>query len=96
MAALAIGTSLLLLLGALVGADQTLAYAAPAVGLFTLLALGFYPGADAYERSLRRACAAVPRPASTRWRHSLPAVLPRGGALLASGLAGRAPPQLLR
>jgi hypothetical protein len=71
---------------------QLLVYLAPALALLCALAFGRYPG----ERSLRRRlprrrwappCAAAPRP-----RLRPPARLPRGGALLAHALAGRAPP----
>jgi hypothetical protein len=66
---------------------------APVLVLLCVLTLGRYPG----ERALRRRVARLrtvrrrpPRAASRR--RDAPALLPRGGALLASALAGRAPP----
>ena len=78
---------------AAIGATEALAYLAPVMLLLALLALGRYPGEDAYAchlgRGSRGPVARVPR--VRRWRGPGPA-LPRGGALLAAGLAGRAPP----
>lgn len=74
-------------------------YALPALALLTALVLGHYPGerlllAVAERRRARpRATAAVPPPRHLLFvrRH-----LPRGGALLGAGLAGRAPPSAPR
>jgi hypothetical protein len=67
----------------------------PAVVAFALLALRRYPGERLLERA-RRARAARPRRRLALALATLPtapvAVLPRGGALLAGRLAGRAPP----
>jgi hypothetical protein len=78
---------------AAIGATEALAYLAPTVLVLALLALGRYPGERAYARHLRgRSRARIVRvPRARRWRGALPA-LPRGGALVAAGLAGRAPP----
>ena len=67
---------------------------APAVLLALLLALGRYPGSAALARALQRhRPPARRRPAANR---SLPRAprrrRPRGGALVALSLAGRAPP----
>jgi len=76
------------------GLTLGLAYLSPALFVFVLLCLGQYPGerlllARRPRRSKRRALAAkAPR--------SVTAGVPRGGGLLASALAGRAPPQRSR
>lgn len=93
----AILASFALLLGALLGLqlagpEPGLLYLTPALALIAALLLGHYPGerlllAAARPRR-RRASSAAPSfrsaPAGRR--------LPRGGSLLATGLAGRAPP----
>ncbi len=68
-----------------------LAYLSPAVFVFALLCSGHYPGErlllarEGLRRPRRRALAAeIPRRGLAH--------VPRGGGLLASGLAGRAPP----
>ncbi len=78
---------------AAIGATEALAYLAPVMLLFALLALGRYPGEDAYARRVGgRARVRIARASRMpRWGGQAPA-LPRGGALLAAGLAGRAPP----
>lgn len=96
MALLALGASVVVLTAALLGAGEALAYLVPAAGPFALLALGLYPGAGAYARALTRAGTKAPRPRASRPRRLSDASLPRGGALLAAGLAGRAPPRFLR
>jgi hypothetical protein len=96
MVTLALAASVLLLAGSLLGVGEALAYLAPGAGLFMLLALGVYPGADAYERALKRQNVRTPRPRASRPRLRVGVALPRGGALLATGLAGRAPPTPLR
>jgi hypothetical protein len=72
---------------------ELLAYLAPVLALLCALALGRYPGERALRRRLprrrsarrlRAALAARPRPPRLQG--------PRGGALLAYALAGRAPP----
>jgi hypothetical protein len=72
---------------------ELLAYLAPLLALAVALLLGRYPGERALRRRLARRAdrprrartLPLPRPYPRR-------PLPRGGALLASGLAGRAPP----
>jgi hypothetical protein len=69
-----------------------LAYLAPLLVLLLALLLGRYPGERALRRRLER-----PRPRrahvqSGPRRSPARSCLPRGGALLAAGLAGRAPP----
>ncbi len=85
-----------LLFGArLPGAVEAAAFLAPAFMLLVLLARGRYPGERALLAVARRAHARVPlepMPAPTR----VAASIPRGGGLLASALAGRAPPPLSR
>jgi hypothetical protein len=77
------------------GLTLGLAYLSPAVFVFVLLWLGHYPG----EKLL----AALSRPRRLRRKASAPrlallavAHMPRGGALLANALAGRAPPLIRR
>lgn len=75
------------------GLQLALVYLAPVVALATLLLTGRYPGARVLERYIarrrvRRRIAAGPVPRRRR-SHRL---LPRGGRLVAAGLAGRPPP----
>jgi hypothetical protein len=70
----------------------TLAYLAPLLVLLVVLLLGRYPGERALRRRLERPRRPrVPAPAASH-RTRVRRGLPRGGALLAAGLAGRAPP----
>lgn len=93
MAVVALAALVWALGSAAMGAMEALGYLAPALLLLALLALGRYPGERAYARRLGRRSRARSRraPRARRWRGALPA-LPRGGALVAAGLAGRAPP----
>ncbi|HEY1273976.1 MAG TPA: hypothetical protein VGF25_03670 [Thermoleophilaceae bacterium] len=93
MAILALAAAVLLLAGATLGAVEAFTYLAPALTLFVLFALGRYPGERAYLRRLRRSNRPQ-RPRAARSPRRPHAALPRGGALLANGLAGRAPPLL--
>jgi hypothetical protein len=71
---------------------------APLVVLVTLLVLGRYPGESTIART-RRAIAQLLRPARSGIRPDLEpvSVIPvRGGTLIGSSLAGRAPPLTLR
>jgi hypothetical protein len=67
------------------------AYLGPAVFVFMLLWLGHYPGEKllvALSRRIRRRRSTL----ALEIPHRALACLPRGGSLLASSLAGRAPP----
>lgn len=86
--------SALLLLAAVAGHAELLAYAAPAIVVALPLLVGRYVGEEAIarlrERGARRprgrpATAAMPRP-------RVVALVPRGGRLIASALAVRPPP----
>jgi hypothetical protein len=76
------------------GLIEAIAYLVPVLLLLALVAGGRYPGERAYARRVAHARVARPwRAARVHRRRRLWVVeLPRGGALLASGLAGRAPP----
>jgi hypothetical protein len=66
---------------------------APVLVLLCVLALGRYPGERAFRRLVARRRAVRRRlPRAAPRRRDAAALLPRGGALLASALAGRAPP----
>jgi hypothetical protein len=93
----AIGTSALLLLAALAGHEDLLAYAAPLFLLAVPLLAGRYVGEDRLERlrgtSVPAPCRRPPvgtKPATRR----AAALLPRGGRLIAEALAVRPPPLL--
>jgi hypothetical protein len=90
MALLALIASAWVLGAALLGGPEALGYLAPTLVLVGLLVLGRYPGERALARRAARPRALRPAPllAPARARR----ILPRGGVLLASGLAGRAPP----
>ncbi len=97
MALAALAAAAWLLAVAAIGMVEALGYLAPTLALFVLLALGRYPGERAFARRIaNRAHRRRPRrtPAVPQTR-SLPVALPRGGRLLATGLAGRAPPFLV-
>jgi hypothetical protein len=87
-------TALWALAMALSGSTDVLLYLAPAVLLAIPLAFGRYPGERALERARRAVTAPRPRPARlTRPGGRAPAlVTPRGGRLIAAGLAERGPP----
>jgi hypothetical protein len=76
------------------GAQDAIAYLAPTVLLLGSLLLGRYPGEGVLIASTRRVRhrrrRAVPAPAL----RPAPILLPRGGSLLGTALAGRAPPAL--
>jgi hypothetical protein len=78
---------------AILGSPEPLAYMGPLLALLAALALGRYPGERvllhflAPSAHIRRLRSAPPRR-----RGRLGACGPRGGALLSAGLAGRAPP----
>jgi hypothetical protein len=75
------------------GLVEAIAYLVPVLLLLALVAGGRYPGERAYARRIAHARVARPRRAGqARRRRPWLAELPRGGALLAAGLAGRAPP----
>jgi hypothetical protein len=66
---------------------------APLLVLLCALVLGRYPGERAFRRRVARQRTVRRRPPRVASRRrDAPALLPRGGALLASALAGRAPP----
>jgi hypothetical protein len=76
-----------------VTAVHLLAYLAPVLALVCVLLLGRFPGERAFRRRVaRRRSRGRLRPLSEPHRHAPHRLLPRGGALLASALAGRAPP----
>lgn len=73
-----------------------LLYLAPALLLAILLLAGRYPGEELLVRAARRRSTAGRRRRETRLarRRGITIVSLRGGVLLASGMAGRAPPAL--
>ena len=82
----------------LLGVEAALAYLAPALLILLPLLGGRYPGDEALARvALRRTRPAHrPPPAGPRpRRRRAGALLPRGGRLVATSLAGRAPPRPL-
>jgi hypothetical protein len=93
--AAAVCTSALLLVAALAGHAELLAYATPLFLLAVPLLAGRYVGEERLER-LRGDSGVprrVPRPAPAGARRS-PVLLPRGGRLIAEALAVRPPPGL--
>jgi hypothetical protein len=76
------------------GVETVGLYLAPALLLLLALGLGLYPGERALIRKLRRARAPRRRPLALACgpRRGLFARWPRGGRLIAVGMAGRAPP----
>lgn len=91
----ALASSVLVLLLAVVGQPELLAYAAPLLVLAVPLAAGRYLGEETLERlrvrsrsPRRRARIAAERPSGRR----VVALVPRGGRLIAHGLAERGPP----
>lgn len=95
MAMLGLIVSAWLLGASLLGATEALGYLAPTLALLGLLALGRYPGEHVFEHCLA-AARPTRRPRRARLKRFPCAyrMLPRGGVLLAAGLAGRAPPSL--
>jgi hypothetical protein len=91
----AVFTSALLLLAAVAGHPELLAYAAPLFVLAVPLIAGRYVGEDRLER-LR--CASLPRPSrvparvAAGGRRTMVSVA-RGGRLIADALAERGPPR---
>jgi len=77
------------------GMAAGLAYLGPGMFIFLLLWLGRYPGEKAIRALIVRARLRRARPTPAR-RAPLRVRLPRGGALLAAALAGRAPPLGMR
>ena len=71
-----------------------LLYATPALLLVSLLVAERYPGERRLVESIvaARRRSRPARPRVVRKPRRTPPILPRGGILLASGLAGRAPP----
>jgi hypothetical protein len=87
-------TALWALAMALSGHTDALLYVAPAVLLAVPLAFGRYPGEQALERLREAAADHRPRPvaASDPAPRGPAAILPRGGRLIAAGMAERGPP----
>ncbi len=89
LALLGVSVAILLCLGA-PEITTGLAYLCPFLVLIAFLLADRYPGAGLIKSRSRRA---LRRPQATRIRAlSFAALGPRGGRLLASSLAGRAPP----
>jgi hypothetical protein len=95
LVAAAVATSALLLVAAIAGHAEVLAYAAPLFLLAVPLLAGRYVGEERLER--------LRGPVARRWRRAAPvrsraprpvALLPRGGRLIAEKLAVRPPPGL--
>jgi hypothetical protein len=76
------------------GLFEVVAYLVPVLLLLAVVAGGRYPGERAYARRIAHARVERPRRPGRARRRRRPclAELPRGGALVAAGLAGRAPP----
>jgi hypothetical protein len=74
------------------GMAEGLVYLAPAVFVFALLWLGRYPGEKAILALTQLAHHRRPRNRSTPPPRPVRSYMPRGGNLLATALAGRAPP----
>jgi hypothetical protein len=82
----------------LLGVEAAVAYLSPALLILLPLLGGRYPGDEALARVTRRRARPVrrpPRAALPLRRHRPSALLPRGGRLVATALAGRGPPALL-
>jgi hypothetical protein len=93
--AAAVATSALLLLAALAGHAELLAYAAPLFLLAVPLLAGRYVGAERLDALRGRAARRRRRIAAAQPRAPQPVVLlPRGGRLIAEALAVRPPPGL--
>jgi hypothetical protein len=79
----------------LLGVQDAFAHLAPALLIFLPLLGGRYPGDEALVRAAARRIRARRRPSAAaslpRRRHP-GALLPRGGRLVGTALAGRAPP----
>jgi hypothetical protein len=89
----AIATCAWVLAAQLLGFGDGAMFFLPALLLFGLLALDRYPGERTLLRRLRTLRRSDPRPRRLGARGERPrAARPRGGALLAFSLAGRAPP----
>lgn len=96
MAFLALAASLWALGSAVLGVSEAFAYLTPALLIFALVASGRYPGERAFASRIVHRRVTRPRRAARTLRRRLPLrELPRGGALLAAGLAGRSPPPAL-
>jgi hypothetical protein len=77
----------------LLGVEAAFAYLAPALLILLPLLGGRYPGDEALVRAARRRGRPRPRRSpGARVRRPSRALLPRGGRLVATALAGRAPP----
>jgi hypothetical protein len=91
----AAGTAALLLLTTLAGHAEVLAYAAPVLILALPLVAGRYVGEERLRRLGSLVARRPRRPAASRPATRRSAVLaPRGGRLIAHGLAERGPPLL--
>jgi hypothetical protein len=92
--AAALATSGLVVLAALAGHPELLAYAAPLFLLAVPLIAGRYVGEERLERLRCRFTARRRRVPVAELDHGrpFPLLLPRGGRLIARGLAERAPP----
>jgi len=77
------------------GLAAGLAYLGPGMFIFLLLWFGRYPGEKAIRAFIGRTRLRRARESRAR-RSPLRVRLPRGGALLATALAGRAPPLRMR
>lgn len=93
MAALALLAAVVGLGAGLLGFGADLAYVGPAAVLALALLCGLYPGEEALARALDGRRAHPRATASSRPVPPARSVVPRGGALLGSRLASRAPPR---
>lgn len=73
-------------------AESSLLYLAPALLILLPLAFDRYPGERLLQAVMARPATQVSRPRPPARRLAPASLLPRGGALLASALAGRGPP----
>jgi hypothetical protein len=93
--AAAAGMGALLLVGALTGHLDLLAFAAPLCLLAAPLLAGRYVGEEALERFVRHRSARrrpLASPALPKGARRVAVLLPRGGSLIAEALAVRPPP----
>jgi hypothetical protein len=74
-------------------AESSLLYLAPALLILLPLAFDRYPGERLLLAAIARPATHINPPKPPPRRLAPPSLLPRGGALLASALAGRGPPR---